>query len=77
MRKSIESNMARFSLFHWIYTQNGLNLFFALTVAQKNADEKRNILILLFSPAFILKIQKKYTQPLFLGVKKSVNLVTT
>lgn len=58
MRKSIESNMARFSLFHWIYTQNGLNLFFALTVAKKDADEKRKILILLFSPAFILKIQK-------------------
>lgn len=77
MRKSIESNMARFSLFHWIYTQNELNLFFALTVAKKDADEKRKILILLFSPAFILKIQKKYTQPCFLGVKKGVNLVTT
>ena len=44
---------------------------------QKDADEKRKTLILLFSPAFILKIQKKYTQPRFLGVKKGVNLVTT
>ena len=71
MRKSIESNMARFSLFHWIYTQNGLNLFFALTVAKKDADEKRKILILLFSPAFILKFQKNNTPNLvFWGVKK-------
>ena len=70
MRKSIESNMARFSLFHWIYTQNGLNLFFALTVAKKDADEKRKILILLFSPAFILKIQKKIHPTLFSGCKK-------
>ena len=63
--------MARFSLFHWIYTQNGLNLFFALTVAKKDADEKRKILILLFSPAFILKIQKKKIHPtLFFGCKK-------
>ena len=52
-------------------------LIFALAALKKDAGEKRKTLILLFSPAFILKIQKKYTQPLFLGVKKGVNLVTT
>jgi len=34
----------------------------ALAALKKDADEKRKTLILLFSPAFILKIQKKYTQ---------------
>ena len=33
-------------------------LIFALAALKKDADEKRKTLILLFSPAFILKIQK-------------------
>jgi len=44
-------------------------LFFALTAAKKDADEKRKTLILLFSSAFILKIQKIHPTLIF-GCKK-------
>ena len=50
--------------------QNGLNLFLRWQHSKKDADEKRETLILLFSPAFILKIQKKIHQTLIFGCKK-------
>ena len=69
--------ITRFSLSHWLYTQSGLNSFLRWQHSKKMLTKRERRLILLFSPAFILKIQKKYTQPWFLGVKKGVNLVTT
>ncbi len=44
-------------------------LVFALASLKKDADEKRKTLILLFSPAFILKIQKMHPTSIF-GCKK-------
>jgi hypothetical protein len=40
-----------------------------LAALKKDADEKRKTPILLFSPAFILKIQKK-TRPTSIWVKR-------
>ncbi|MBP3564637.1 MAG: hypothetical protein J6J77_03265, partial [Alistipes sp.] len=48
---------------------------FAWAALKKDADEKRKTLILLFSPAFILKNQKTHPTLIF-GSKNGCNLVT-
>ena len=55
-------------------------LIFALAALKKDADEKRKTLILLFSPAFILKIQKNRPSLDFgckKGCKSRNNLIYT
>ena len=53
------------SVYHIGYIPKRTKLIFALAALKKDADEKRKTPILLFSPAFILKIQKKHAQPRF------------
>ena len=45
----------KFSFPHWLYTQNGLNLFLRWQQPKKDADEKRKILILPFFVSIYFK----------------------